>query len=728
MRPRSVRPACDRAFVPCRHHRPAAAARSLIESPRPIAAGHNVERIDIMCVDLPAAGAAAPELARRVHQEWTAAAAQAGLDLTGFDPAAPLADRLTWARGRSLDLAAILSRFSTDVQQSTESQVRECCEFAARHRLYCPPEYVCVDEAVSGRKQRRDGLDRVRLILQERCATTLLVFKVSRLFRVAYLGYAFFQEEVVEEGLRAISVSQGIDTADAKTWKGLAYLHGLMDEMLVGTIADGVRAGLKSLFQQGYVTGALPVGYHAVEVPGAPRTKLDKPRTMPAVTPTVADLIRQHYRWVVDGMGLMEGWRRWVAAGGPCDPRATLGYLSYPAYRRLLSNPRYVGLWAFGRKRNVWSSKRDYTQQVLQPDTEVVVRRCEELRIVDDALFYAVQRRLADFKMGPRGPKRRKAPQLWDRVTDQFWCPHCDVRYYQNGLSGRGMRCKRGTLCRHHSAVRRDEAVRAVCRRLAERVRGDEALVAAVVARAEELDAEGDEAVRAEIAAAERRIAALDRKVEDLTEWAGQGSDADRAALKAKVVEALAQRNGQRAELARLQKQLDAGAAAIAPEAVRAVLADFVTLLEDAAAGALGPDAVFRAVAVFRALTGGRIWVYVEPRVGRQGTTVRGVFRPAIVAAVRRELGAPGGGEPAAAEEQVWLRPPPKVDELAERVHQLIDGDGLSFERAAEALRHEGHTVNGGNVWVMYHRYYEMHDRPVPPRPAAGRPPRSAAG
>ena len=48
-----------------------------------------------------------------------------------------------------------------------------------------------------------------------------------------------------------------------------ALIGGLMDEILLETIADHVRSGIKSLFVAGYATGALPVGYRPVEVPGA---------------------------------------------------------------------------------------------------------------------------------------------------------------------------------------------------------------------------------------------------------------------------------------------------------------------------------------------------------------------------------------------------------------------------------------------------------------------------
>jgi hypothetical protein len=122
---------------------------------------------------LPAAGAATEEVASKSHQWWIDAAAKAGIDLTGFDPAAPLLARIAWAEQASLDIATVLSRYSSKIQHSTEAQVQHNVEYAAWHRFYPPPEFVCVDEAVKGRRVRRDGLDRVEAILSARKAKVL---------------------------------------------------------------------------------------------------------------------------------------------------------------------------------------------------------------------------------------------------------------------------------------------------------------------------------------------------------------------------------------------------------------------------------------------------------------------------------------------------------------------------------------------------------------------------
>ena len=48
----------------------------------------------------------------------------------------------------------------------------------------------------------------------------VLVFKVSRLFRRPDLGYKFVQEEVVEAGLRAVSVSSSPRPGSPRRMRG----------------------------------------------------------------------------------------------------------------------------------------------------------------------------------------------------------------------------------------------------------------------------------------------------------------------------------------------------------------------------------------------------------------------------------------------------------------------------------------------------------------------------
>jgi DNA invertase Pin-like site-specific DNA recombinase len=663
----------------------------------------------------PSQGSAGDDLSRQAHQWWLEAAAKSGIELTGFDPDAPLAQRVAWALQAGLLIAAVYCRYSSKNQHSTHDQVRANVTYAGQHGMYVPPEFLCVDEAVKGRRVRRDGLDRLKAILRSRQATVLLVFKVSRLFRQAYLGYQLVQQEIVEEGLRAISTSQGIDTEDKKVWKAQLQLHGLLDDLLLDAIADHAREGLIGLFKQGFVTGALTVGFCAVEVPGAPKTNRGRTRTVPAVDPAAAELIRRHVAWHLEGMPLREGLRRWRAAGGPVDPRSTTGQMTYPAYRRLLSNPRLTGRWEFCRKRNSWSSKADYVRQIVQPDSEVHTYQCEDLRILSDEQFLALQQKLKSLETGPRGPRQPKEARLHDLVVDAFYCPHCDRRLHVCGAHGKAMRCPIPD-CPAPAMLRRDEAVAAVCAKLTELLGQDRDLVDKIVANGQRLDAQGEGDAAEKAAELERKIRSRTNRIEDLTELAGEGSEKDRAEVKAKIRTARAERTGFQLELTRLQGASTARKPVTA-DAVRQVLSGFHALLEDAAAGRLGPEAVYKAADVFRRLVGGRVNVHVEERTGRKRGVVRGRFIPRLLAVAAEAAGVPPTSPDVAGPEiDVWLRGEPRLDAIAAEVRRLYEDDDLGFRAIAKVL-----GIGCGNVYQSYIRYYEMRGLPVPPRRPRGR-------
>ncbi len=667
-------------------------------------------------------GSASEELGRKALGQWALEAAIVGIDLEGFDPEASHDDLMSWALSKGFDIACVYARFSTQMQQSTSDQIRECVIWAARNNSFVPPYFISIDEGEKGRKARRPGLSRTRQILKSHLALIFLVYKVSRLFRSAGKGFAFVQEEVVEEGMRAVSVSQDIDTADKSGWKLQLQIHGIMDDLLLDAIADHVRSGQIGHFLQGHTTGALGVGYRPKEVPGGRPTNRGLPRTEPEVDPVAAELIRKHAALHLEGMSIREGVRRWNATGGPCDPRSTTGKMTAPAYRRLFANERLTGRWEFCRKRNLFSARRDYVTQVEQPDAEVVTRQDEDLRILDDATFYALKQKFDERKNGPREPRDTKSVQLWDLTTSMFYCSHCStpekpIRFYMAGANGRGMRCCNGDECPHPSCVRRDEAVQAVCKSLAELIARDTDLVADVVSRSQELDATADDDVQADIEAAQKKLRALTSRVDALYELYADSTNDDRREAKARLRSAQSERAAAQANLNRLQKSLERSTATLSAEDARKTLAEMSMLLCEAAAGRLGGDAVYKALNVFTLLTGGRIWVHVQPRPGRKQTVVRGEFRPCLVRATTEFTGAVARDDHPGDKVSIWLRQPPRVELIADRVHELIDNEGLSHRDTAKQLQREGHNVNSGNVWYSYRRWYEMQGLPVPKQP-----------
>ena len=658
----------------------------------------------------------------RALEQWAEAAAAAGVSMEGFDPDVDHQRLVAWAVARGLIIGALYSRYSTKMQQSTEDQIRECVIWAARHGMFIPPKFISVDEAVKGKQSRRAGLTRTKRILASRQARVLLVYKASRLFRNASKGFQFIQEDIVEEGLRAVSVSQGIDTDDKKTWKLQLQVHGVMDDILLDAIADHVRDGQKGLFLQNLTTGALGVGYIPEVVPNGRPTNRGKARTRVKIDPVAAPLIRKHAQLLLAGMKLREGVRRWNAAGGPWDPRSTTGKMSYNAYRRLFANPRLTGRWEFGRKRNQFSSKCDYVKQIEQPDDEVLVKHFEELRILDDKTFFALQRMFDERRTGPRGPREQRTAKLWDLTTDCFSCSHCSspdkpVRFHMGGANGRGMRCSNGDACPSSSCVRREEAVKAVCQELADVIDAKSSKLAEFVSRESANVNQSCDDTQVAINSAESRLEALNHRIAALYELYGDSVGDDRAEAKARLRTAQAERNTVRAELENLRGPLDGSRNPLSKEEVLTHFSEMSSLLRRAADDRLDGEDVYEALKVFRLLTGERILVDVQPRPGRKQTIVQATVRPRLYQALSERSGRMLAERGAFESIKFWLRKPPRIDILSERVHELMDIQQLSYRTAAKRLQVEGHNVNSGNVWYYYRRWYEMQGLPVPEVP-----------
>ena len=145
--------------------------------------------------------------------------------------------------------------------------------------------------------------------------------------------------------------------------------------------------------------------------------------------------------------------------------------------------------------------------------------------------------------------------------------------------------------------VRRDEAVTAASvPALAELLARDDDLIAGSSAAPARLDAAGDEATRDALERVEATIAARTRKIDDLTELAGEGTDEDRAAFK---VEGARCPGGTGGATGRAKHgsagRSTAARTPLTPDRVREQLADLTGLLDDGAAGALGADVVYRA-------------------------------------------------------------------------------------------------------------------------------------
>ena len=103
------------------------------------------------------------------------------------------------------------SRVSTR-EQSTEIQNRDLDTYAARQGWAIPPDLTFTDDGISGVRDNRPALDRLRQAIREGTVDTVLATKLDRLGR-SVQGILRFYDECEAAGVRVIVTTQGIDTS-----------------------------------------------------------------------------------------------------------------------------------------------------------------------------------------------------------------------------------------------------------------------------------------------------------------------------------------------------------------------------------------------------------------------------------------------------------------------------------------------------------------------------------
>ncbi len=596
-------------------------------------------------------------------------------------------------REQARSVGAIYARFSTRFQHSIGDQVRSLCEAALQKQIYVPRNHVCIDVAVRGNKHRRPGLNHLRELVgrKPRQIDVLLIFATNRLARKTYRALQFVEEEIVDQGVRCIFTSTGIDTADKGRWELMLQINAMMDESAGTAYANHVRAAQEGLFDRGLIHGSLPLGYRGKEVPGSP-TRRKLPRRAVEIDPETAPWVIRAFRWYADDrVSIGEIARRFNADPGcPKGSKFVTDTWTAKTIRYLLSNSRYRGSWHYGVLKNVWLSKRDYGRQVPRPEPLRSDQR-EDLRIVDDDLWNRAQQRLErnDRSAAGRKPRdgdRHSRPLLLNGI---FVCGAHGQRMYVGGMNGLAYFCKE---CRAlpvenrptFSLLNRERAHALTCQALAELIRGDRDLVSRVIA-----------ACRAQVVASQRpdpghrnslksRRDALTRQIDFITKDPGD-TDFDREESRAKVRQLRQERSRITAELEAIEKA--ANLPSILPDEsnVRELIDNLGEIL--AAAGSdHTPEGVNRARQVVEILTGGRIELHQMGERRRHRGWLQGRFRIRLITGLVESLTGVARDQNTDSDEiTIDYNEPSPSEEIADRVKEHFDR-GLLIKAIAREL------------------------------------------
>lgn len=451
---------------------------------------------------------------------------------------------MTWApEGRRV---AIYARFSTDMQNalSAEDQIRLCRAYAERQGWEVVDAYS--DAAISGQNKHRPGLNAMLAAADRRDFDIVLSESLDRIARdLGDTAEIYRRLEFARVAL--------FTCADNRVTELHIGFIGTMSALYVKELGSKIRRGGKGQVGRGRIPGGRCYGYDVAPQVNADGSVEFGHRT---INQDEAAVIRRIFQDYAAGAAPRAIAHKLNAEGIP-SPRGTewrASTINGSAARDygILRNPIYVGRIRYGRVRMVRdpNSRKRLSRVDAQPD--IVEGEAPQLRIIDDALWDAVQGRKEEQAHVPFNKQRRARHVLsglvqcgcggsYTIVSKDRWA--CS-RHKETGLCDNGRRISTG--------------------RLEERVLGglqhrllDPEIVRSVVKRYHDARTEQRSKLQSSRYRAEERVEQLRTEIRNLVNAIAAGADMD------EVKEALADR----------KKALEAAEAAVAEhEAVPAII------------------------------------------------------------------------------------------------------------------------------------------------------------
>lgn len=640
---------------------------------------------------------------------------RSAIELEIDDIVADMHARLPRQQANSAGMA--YARYSSEFQYSIADQVRGILEAAVLCGIFIAREHIFYDLAVTGRKDRRPGLDQVRALLACKTVQTLLILTTNRLYRKSYKCMRFVEESVVEVGCRCIFVKSDLDTAEGDRWRLPLQIQSMVDEMSATMYTANIRAGHEGIFIKKWVTYTIPFGFMGKEIPG-PLTKRQRPRRELAIDLETAEWVRIIYHWYVnDRLSMSVIVERLNEQLAPLSPRSNGEYWTPAAVRYLLGNPCYRGEWAYGRGQNTWQSQKDYVKRVLRKQP-LRTEQFEDLRIVSDEIWFRAQELIANSAQAQAGRKPKdgdtqRRPRL---LNGLLVCKEHQRPLKVGGPKGQHMYCPE---CRClpkatrplYSYLNRALALQLTCQCLADRMRAVPDLVDKLIRLIQE-QAEGlQEQDPGAMEPLRARDDKLSRQIQFIFNNPGE-TDGDHQESTLRLKQLRAERAAVRADIARRQAASERPKDIPTAAEAGAVIQRLKHCLAEAADGNV-PEEVGDLRQALELLTGGRIELEQVGENRARWGWLRGRFIPRVLSTCLDRLGSAGLADEAGTPEVVIdFRELTIAERNVARVMELHNA-GMLVTAIADELGIERHQVTDAlQLW---------HKRQGLPAPADGR-------
>ena len=403
----------------------------------------------------------------------------------------------------------IYGRYSSQLQnpRSIEDQLAACRARAEAEGWVVVGEYH--DRAISGAagidESQRPGLAAMLERVERGGIDQILTESTDRIAR--HQGDAFAVRELIEHaGARLFTLMDGVVDDITGTIKSLFDARTRKD------LAQRVRRGHRGVIAQGRSPAGVAYGYRRV-------VKLDERgepiRGLREIDPATAAIVQRIFRDYADGRSARQIASDLNADGIPA-PRGGIWRASTIAGHRkealgMLSNPIYIGQLLYGRTETV-TDPRTRKRGTRRGQGEVATGQAPHLRIIDDALWQAVQDQLE--VRSTTAPERQRRPRHLLSKLGQ--CGVCGGTWIITRDSYFGCSSVvEGNACSNRRLIRKDEYEQRVLAELRDQMLAPDVVEAYLEEYREEHTRRAREAVR-ERAQLERRVADADRKVANL--------------------------------------------------------------------------------------------------------------------------------------------------------------------------------------------------------------------
>lgn len=265
-------------------------------------------------------------------------------------------------------------------------------DYAQKHSMQIYAMYV--DENYSGLDPERPAFCRLLEDARHGRFETILCKSQSRFTRDLETADLYLNRLFPIWGIRFISLTDGVDTADKKNSK-LRQINGLINEWYCEDLSDNIKAVLRQKMKAGQFIGSFAsYGY----------TKSPKDHHILIPDPPAAAVVRRIYSLYLDGYSMQR-----ISAilteeniPRPCQHKKQAGLLfqapftdpdipalpwSVSTVKRILSNPVYTGAMVQGREQRVCCKSR---RRLFLPKEQWIIVENTHPALISREAFAAV--------------------------------------------------------------------------------------------------------------------------------------------------------------------------------------------------------------------------------------------------------------------------------------------------------------------------------------------------